>query len=147
MLNRSAPPGGVIPVLQYPDVVAATDWLCRALGFRVRLRIVTHRVQLVCDGGAVVVHELRSADGTATPGAPPQADDRHEVLLRVADVDAQVARAGAAGARVVQDARDHAYGERQAVLIDPWGHRWTLTQSVADIDPESWGATDIDLGP
>ena len=146
MLNRSAPPGGVIPVLRYHDVVAATDWLCEALGFRVRLRIGAHRAQLVCDGGALVVHELRSADGTATPGASPRPDDRHEVLLRVADVDSQVARAAAAGARVVVDASDHGYGERQAGILDPWGHRWTLTQSITDVDPVTWGATDIDLG-
>ncbi len=147
MTNRSAPPGSVVPVLQYPDVVAATDWLCHAFGFRVRLRIGSHRAQLVCDGGAVVVHEPRATDGTPAPDTDrrPGADDRHEVLLRVADVDAQVARAAAAGARIVEEPGDHAYGERQAVALDIGGHRWTFTQSIADVDPASWGATDIDL--
>ncbi len=147
MPNRSAPPGSVVPVLQYPDVAAAADWLCRTFGFRVRLRIGTHRVQLVRDGTALVVHELRSADGTSPPGAGARSDDRHEVLLRVADVDAQVARAEAAGAQVVQAPSDHPYGERQAAVLDVGGHRWTLTQSIADVDPLDWGATDVDLDP
>jgi uncharacterized glyoxalase superfamily protein PhnB len=45
--NRSIPPGSVIPELAYAEVGAAADWLCQAFGFRVRLRIGQHRVQLV----------------------------------------------------------------------------------------------------
>ena len=30
--NRSLPDATVIPVLSYPDVIEATDWLCRAFG-------------------------------------------------------------------------------------------------------------------
>ena len=37
--NRSVPRSCVIPVLAYPDVAAASDWLCAAFGFRERLRI------------------------------------------------------------------------------------------------------------
>ena len=29
----------VIPTLRYRDAVAAIDWLCRAFGFTIRLRI------------------------------------------------------------------------------------------------------------
>jgi len=34
---------------------------------------------------------------------------------------------------------DHADGERQASVRDPAGHAWTLTQTIADVDPASWG--------
>ena len=37
--NRSLPEATVIPVLAYPDVVEATDWLCNASRSKVRLRI------------------------------------------------------------------------------------------------------------
>ena len=47
--NRSAPPASVIPVLAYADVGAAADWPCAAFGFRIRLRIGDHRVQLIGD--------------------------------------------------------------------------------------------------
>ncbi len=47
MKNRSAPPCAVIPVVAYPDVAAAAAaWLEAAFGFRVRLRIGDHRVQM-----------------------------------------------------------------------------------------------------
>ena len=45
--NRSVPSADVIPVLAYPDVPVAAEWLCRAFGFRERLRIGDHRAQLV----------------------------------------------------------------------------------------------------
>ena len=53
--NRSVPDVDVIPVLAYPDVSEAADWLRRAFGFRVRLRIGGHRVQLAHGNGAVIV--------------------------------------------------------------------------------------------
>jgi hypothetical protein len=28
---------------------------------------------------------------------------------------------------------------------DLGGHRWTFSQSIADVDPGSWGATSIDI--
>lgn len=34
--NRSIPNAAVIPVLTYPDVREAVDWLCVAFGFRER---------------------------------------------------------------------------------------------------------------
>lgn len=39
--NRSVPSSTVIPVLAYDDVAQASDWLCRAFGFKERLRIAT----------------------------------------------------------------------------------------------------------
>ena len=41
--NRSVPRASVIPELAYADVVEGSDWLSRAFGFTVRLRIGSHR--------------------------------------------------------------------------------------------------------
>ena len=37
--NRSMPPSIVIPELAYPDIGGAIDWLCKAFGFTLRIRI------------------------------------------------------------------------------------------------------------
>ena len=34
---------------------------------------------------------------------------------------------------------DFPYGERQYSVEDPGGHRWTFSQSIADVDPRTWG--------
>jgi len=52
--NRSMPDAAVVPVLGYTDVAEAAGWLCAAFGFRERLRIADHRIQLVFGDGAVV---------------------------------------------------------------------------------------------
>ena len=122
--NRSMPDSGVIPVLAYPDVNAAVDWLCRAFGFTVRLRIGNHRVQLNAGTGAVVV-----AQG---PG-------RSAVMVRVADVDAHYQRTLAAGIPVAGVPATYPFGERQYSAEDLGHHVWTFSESVADVDPAEWG--------
>jgi uncharacterized glyoxalase superfamily protein PhnB len=125
--NRSVPDATVIPELPYPDVGAAVEWLSRAFGFRERLRIADHRAQLVFEDGAVIVTNREPAPAS--------------VLVRVADADGHHAQAVAAGATVVGPPTDYPFGERQYTAEDPAGHRWTFSQSIADVDPADWGGT------
>ncbi len=91
--NRSAPRGPVIPVLTYPDVRAAVDWMVEVLGFVEQVWIgPNHRAQLSFGDGSLIV-----ADATRE---------------RVLPTDGEV---------------------------DPWDHRWTLTQTLRDVAPEDWG--------
>lgn len=129
--NRSVPPATVIPVLTYDDVAQASDWLCRAFGFKERLRIGDHRAQLVFGEGAVILTAGASRAGTAT----------HSVLVRVDDADRHHEQAKKCGARILQPPTDHPYGERQYTAEDLGGHLWTFSQSIGDVDPASWGGT------
>jgi uncharacterized glyoxalase superfamily protein PhnB len=58
-------------------------------------------------------------------------------------VDVALARARDAGARVLQEPTTYEYGERSCVLEDIGGHRWELTQTVHDIEPEAWGGLTV----
>jgi uncharacterized glyoxalase superfamily protein PhnB/uncharacterized protein YndB with AHSA1/START domain len=132
--NRSIPHASLIPVRSYPDLDAAVTWLHDALGCQERLRIPGHRVQLTVGNGAVIAVAWDAASAPASGGRPPAT-----LMLRVAHIDAVYARALAMGATAVTPPADQPYGERQAVLRDPAGHSWTLTQTIADADPASWG--------
>jgi uncharacterized glyoxalase superfamily protein PhnB len=138
--NRSAPPVTVTPVLIYPDVRAAVAWLKSAFGFEERVRIGdAHRAQLrVGTDGAVVVADVRREQVAPEPGVVT-----HIVKVRVADVDAAFARARDVGARVFEEPTTYEYGERSCVLEDLAGHRWELTQTVRDVEPEEWGGSTI----
>jgi uncharacterized glyoxalase superfamily protein PhnB len=125
--NRSMPSATVIPELPYADVLAAAAWLVRAYGFSERLRIGRHRVQLAFGAGAVIL--VRGEDARA-----PQA-----ILVRVDDVDRHCEAARRAGATIVAEPADYPYGERQYTAVDIGGHRWTFSQSIADVDPADWG--------
>jgi uncharacterized glyoxalase superfamily protein PhnB len=140
LTNRSAPPVTVVPVLVYPDVRAAVAWLERAFDFGERVRIGdAHRAQLrVGSDGAVVVADVRSDQV-----APSRGVVTHLVKVRVPDVDAAFARARDAGARVLEEPRTFEYGERSCVVEDLAGHRWELTQTLRDVEPEEWGGVTV----
>jgi PhnB protein len=59
-------------------------------------------------------------------------------LLRVfvADADATIERAVAAGARVVTAPRNHAFGQRVGRVRDPFGNIWWITSVTEDVSPE-----------
>lgn len=137
--NRSIPRATVIPVLAYPDVNQAAAWLCNAFGFRLRLRIGNHRVQLNVGDGAVTVRELRENEKNATFGVGCS------VTIRVEDADAHCQRARNHGARITEGPVTHPYGERQYNAIDFAGYSWTFSQSVADVHPQDWGGTAEEL--
>ena len=141
--NRSAPPSSVIPVLAYADVNAAADWLCEAFGFKVRLRIGDHRVQMRFGDGAIVA--VGGGRATGDDGSSDATPRTHSLLVRVDDADRHHEQARRSGARIINQPTDYPYGERQYTAEDIGGHRWTFTQSIADVDPASWGATSIDL--
>lgn len=130
--NRSAPPGVIIPVLDYTDVREAAEWLCRVFGFAERLRIGNHRIQLTFGGASVVVGDGSQSDAKAARGG-------HSLLIRVADVDGHHANAVRHGARVIRPPTDYPYGERQYTVDDLDGHRWTFSQTHMDVDPAVWG--------
>ena len=136
LMNRSIPACTVIPELGYPDIGKAIDWLRDAFGLSLRLRIADHRAQLNVGDGAVVLTEL--AEGQ-------RCDIGHSVMVRVENVDQHCARAVEHGAKVVRPPADHPYGERQYTVEDFAGRRWTLTQSIADVDPVIWGGTPGEL--
>jgi uncharacterized glyoxalase superfamily protein PhnB len=139
--NRSVPPATVVPELVYADVEAAIAWLTGAFGFAVRWQAGDHRAQLWVGDGAVVIRD-RPPD--VEPGAPVPGV-HSAVLVRVEDASALLERAIAHGATLVREIADHPYGERQCTVADPEGHRWTFTQTIADVAPEEWGGVSVDL--
>ncbi len=129
----------------YEDPAAAIDWLARAFGFVVRLRIEGEggRIEyseLVFGDGLVMVSDSRkrqeqrnpmpSASPRAVGGAITQA-----LCVCVDDADAHCAQAREAGARIVDEPTTVDYGEeywadRSYRAEDPEGHHWWFMQRV-----------------
>jgi uncharacterized glyoxalase superfamily protein PhnB len=134
--NRSIPEPTVIPVLIYPDVRQAVAWLEAAFGFVERLKIgEAHRSQLSVPGGGAVI----AADVRYDRVPPRVGESTHSVVVRVEDAMAHCERARAHGAEILEEPTDHEYGERQYLAADLAGHRWTFSETLADVDPASWG--------
>jgi uncharacterized glyoxalase superfamily protein PhnB len=137
--NRSIPRATVIPVLIYPDVPEAVDWLAHAFGFAERVRIgENHRAQLSFGDGAVIIGDVRNDRRPPRPG-----EITHSVMVRVDDAHAHCQRARERGARILMEPTDFEYGERQYTAEDPAGHQWTFSETLADVAPEEWGGTSV----
>jgi uncharacterized glyoxalase superfamily protein PhnB len=141
VVNRSAPAATVVPILVYPDVAKAIAWLCGAFGFTERLRAAS-------PGGSVTHAQLAIAEGAVMLGRegaefrPPRSDEVSQyVLVHVENVDEHFERARQHGARILKPPADMPFGERQYTAADLAGHRWTFSQSIADLAPHEWGAT------
>jgi uncharacterized glyoxalase superfamily protein PhnB len=137
--NRSIPASTVIPALVYPDVREAVAWLSAAFGFQERVQIgENHRSQMKVGDGAVIVADVRNERRS-----PGEGEVTHSVIVRVNDVRAHCERARAHGAKIVDEPKDFPYGERQYSAVDHAGHHWTFTETIADVEPESWGGTTV----
>ena len=133
--NHSIPQATVVPVLIYPDVRKAVDWLCEAFGFVERLRIgENHRSQLTIGDGAVIIADVRHDLRPPRPG-----EVTHQVMVRVENVKAHCQRAREHGARILMEPTDFEYGERQYTAEDVAGHQWKFSETLQDVDPAEWG--------
>jgi uncharacterized glyoxalase superfamily protein PhnB len=138
-MNRSAPHARVTPVLTVADVRSAVAWYTEVFGFVEHVRIGDgHRSQLGLPDGPpaeLVVAEVRPGRRT------PDEESSHQVMLKVDDVTTVIETALTRNARLVNPPHDWQYGERQATIVDPFGHQWVITQTLTDVAPEQWGGS------
>jgi uncharacterized glyoxalase superfamily protein PhnB len=62
------------------------------------------------------------------------------VAIHIDHVDSHYERTQKLGARIIKPPTNMPFGERQYTAEDIGGHRWTFSQSIADVAPEEWGA-------
>ena len=87
-----------------------------------------HVSEMFIDGAMLHFHE-ESYDGkTFSPGKYNGVTTT--IGLMVADMDAVMARAVAAGARITSPAQSYDYGYRQGSIVDPLGHLWIIEMVI-----------------
>lgn len=70
------------------------------------------------------------------PGATEVGDSPVTIHLYVADADATMATAVAAGAEVTMPLADMFWGDRYGQIRDPFGHRWSIATHLRELSPE-----------
>jgi uncharacterized glyoxalase superfamily protein PhnB len=128
--------------LYYEDAATAIDWLCKAFGFEVQLKIegeggrIEHS-ELVYGGGLIMIS---SAGREHLPfcRAPAQVGggNTQNLFVYVDDVEAHCAQARAAGATIVSAPKTTDYGadywaDRTYECIDLGGHHWWIAQRMS----------------
>lgn len=126
----------------YEDPAAAIDWLCRAFGFEVRLKVEGPQGQIVhseltLDGALIMIGAIGGKDcWQQRYRSPKQVGGITQALaFHIDDVDAHCERARAAGANIEREPTTTDYGEeywadRSYGAIDPEGHLWWFMQRM-----------------
>ena len=129
----------------YDDAAAAIDWLCKAFGFEVRLRVegdngrIEHSELTYGEGLLMVAQEdAQSARSWKASMRSPQSlngASTQSLMFFVDDVDTHCAHASTRGAKIVEEPATHDYGadywsDRSYGAVDPEGHVWWVTQRL-----------------
>lgn len=129
------------PYLTVADATAAITWYAEALGADEQFRVVgddgrVGHAELLIGGARFMLSDEYPEIGVRAPtslGGTPLA-----LHLTVDDVDDLFERALATGAQSLSAPEDQPHGARHGTLLDPFGHRWMLSQQVEDLDLETY---------
>jgi len=118
--------------------VEAIDFYKRAFGATVRMRLtkpdgttLAHAELLIGDS----MFMLGEEDPAMGPSARTLGGTPVNFYLYVANVDAAVERALAAGAKPIMPITDMFWGDRIGGVEDPYGQKWTLASHKEDVAP------------
>jgi uncharacterized glyoxalase superfamily protein PhnB len=147
--TMKAPPEGwprLSSAVYYDNAPAAIDWLCRAFGFEVRLKVegdpgVIVHSELAYGEALIMISTIGSKAGDAqglnrkSPRSLGGANTQ-SLCLYVDDVDAHCAHSTACGAQVSRPPTTSDYGEdywvdRSYGCFDPEGHHWWFMQRLS----------------
>ena len=125
----------LVPYLAVADAAAALDWYTTALDG-------TETVRYVGDDGRIghaemIIHGARIMLSDAYPEIGVVAADSYEgsscaLHLEVTDVDAVHASVVEHGGVAERDPADQPHGSRMSTVVDPFGHRWMFSQTIAN---------------
>lgn len=129
-----------MPYLVVHDAAAAIEFYKLAFdvteGLRLEMQGMVVHAELTVNGAMVYLSEAPDdSGGTATN--PRQLGGTCVMLHQyVADVDASAAKAVAAGGTLTRSPEDQFYGDRVAMVTDPFGHMWSLHSRIAEVSED-----------
>ncbi|WP_436793972.1 VOC family protein [Actinospongicola halichondriae] len=133
----------VTPYLTAHDAAAALDWYSRAFGAVEQMRVVTDdgivgHAEFHIGDAVFYLSDEHPAMGVVSPqslGGTPFA-----MHLQVGAVDELFARAVDSGATPLAEPEDQPHGARHGTLVDPFGHRWMLSQQIETVTLDEYAA-------
>ncbi|WP_179474659.1 VOC family protein [Mycolicibacterium vinylchloridicum] len=132
----------VIPHLVVDDAPAAIDFYVKAFGAVEIGRVPRPDGKLIhaaveINGATVMLNDdFPEMSGGKTTTPPALGGTPVTIHLTVTDVDAKFQQAVDAGATVVMPLEDQFWGDRYGMVVDPFGHQWSLGQPVREVSYE-----------
>lgn len=142
--TTSAPAQQVLtPYITVHDGAAALDWYVASLGATETVRYVGDdgrlgHAELLINGARILLSDAYPEIGVVA--ANSYEGSSCALHLEVSNCDAIHERAVAGGAQSLQAPADQPHGARSATILDPYGHRWMLSQPVHALTSEEINA-------
>jgi len=129
----------VTPYLILNHAAEALEFYQKAFGAVEIMRLhgpggrIGHAEIQIGDSKIMLADECPEMDarGPETIGGSPMS-----LMLYVKDVDAMIAGALEAGAKLLHPIDNKFYGDRSGGISDPFGYRWTIATHIEDVAPE-----------
>ncbi|MCB1534703.1 MAG: VOC family protein [Rhodoblastus sp.] len=137
----------VTPHLICAGAADAIEFYKKAFGATEMFRLpgpdgrLMHASIMIGDSMIMLVDEMKEmgALGPKSRGGTPVG-----IHLQVEDADALFARAVAAGAAVKMPVMDMFWGDRYGVVVDPFGHEWSIATHIRDLTPDEIAAAALE---
>lgn len=128
----------VTPYLIIDGAAAAIDFYAKAFGAQEVMRLpmgdrIAHAEIMVGDSHIMLSDEWPDMN---LLGPPKRGGATASLMIYLGDVDAAFDKAVKAGASVERPVEDQFWGDRMGTVVDPFGHRWTLSTQVREVSPE-----------
>jgi PhnB protein len=131
----------ITPCLIVSDGDKALSFYAQVFGATERMRFpgpdgtIAH-AEIQIGDSVIMVEDETPARGTKAPPAAGVAGSPFFLFIYVENVDDVVPRAVELGATLVRAPETQFYGDRDAYIMDPFGHGWVVATHVEDLEPE-----------
>ena len=140
-MDRKGIPKGyhsVTPYLIVDDAEAAIEFYGRAFGAEERMRMpmgekIAHAEIVIGDSHVMLSDEWPDMN---LLGPTKRGGATASLMIYLGNVDAAFEQAVQAGATAERQPEDQFWGDRMGTVVDPFGHRWTLSTQMREVPPE-----------
>lgn len=128
----------IIPHLVVNSAAKALEFYKQAFGAKENSRApipdgrIMHADITIGNSHVFLNDEFPEMDGSRGPSGQSPVT----LHLYVPDVDKVFNQAVSAGAKVAMPLDNMFWGDRYGVVVDPFGHRWSLATHIEDVSPE-----------
>jgi PhnB protein len=126
------------PRMTFKNAAKAIEFYKQAFGAKESMRFevgggIAHAEIMIGDSSIMLSEEWPDGGrySAETVGSSPV-----WMVIRVPDVDAFVAHAVAAGAKLERPVADQFYGHRDGILLDPFGYTWSISTVTEEMSVE-----------
>lgn len=132
--------GGLSPYIAVRDAKEAIEFYKKAFDAKEVFRLVDPasgkigHAELKIGQGLLMISDEYPDFGALSPDS--LGGSATKLHIDVQDAEATVKSAQNAGATILRKLELQFYGCRQALIADPFGHSWFISQKVADVSPD-----------